>query len=581
MSARTTDRSPADVALRITRDLPEHLLSWQLPPEWRWGAEGVWTEHRHYQEVVDALGRSLSLVTAPDPAHADWLAAEARVLARQNHPSIPVTYHYWARFSDAKRGPGYLRRWVVGETVGARLARRRVADVPEVLQMLRAVGSALVSLHDAQVTYGALSPETVWATPAGRTWLLGWQWVVPRDAIPTGVAPDRRWMPVPPEWPEGEWTPTPASDQWQLGALCFAALTGELPPPVNVPPLLLLRPEVPQVIARLVERALATRPETRFPSVTALLRAVDKGVGARTFVVLGSDEPAPPTAVQTAEAQLRWATGDDYEILTALGAGTFGSVWRVRDLTLGREVALKMLHPHIARDVTAVERFHREARLAAQLAHPAIVPIYDWDSRGEVTWYTMELAEGGSLADLIARSGPRPLVETAPQVEQLLDALAAAHGVGIIHRDIKPENILIGRYSRWRLTDFGIANATGEDVGGSTGTPAFAAPEQLLGEPQGPAADCYAMAGIVYFALTGELPFGGGDGQQILARQLTTLPALVGVEPAVGEWIRRGLTAEPEDRFHDASEMQGAWQRAVEASLAEGTRRRWWRWSRG
>ena len=99
------------------------------------------------------------------------------------------------------------------------------------------------------------------------------------------------------------------------------------------------------------------------------------------------------------------------------GKGTFGTVWRVRDLSLEREVALKMLHPNVASDESAVARFRREARLAAQLAHPAIVPIYDWDSRGDVSWYTMELAEGGSVADLITRNGPRPFAEIAPQVD--------------------------------------------------------------------------------------------------------------------------------------------------------------------
>ena len=162
--------------------------------------------------------------------------------------------------------------------------------------------------------------------------------------------------------------------------------------------------------------------------------------------------------------RLRWALADDYEVLAALGSGSFGSVWRVRDLSLGREVALKLLHPHVARDERIVGRFRREAQLAAQLAHPAIVPIFDWDSRGDVAWYTMELAEGGSVADLIARSGPRPLTEIAPQVDFILSGLAAAHAVGIIHRDLKPENVLIDRYRRWRLADFGIANVTGEEV---------------------------------------------------------------------------------------------------------------------
>ena len=115
--------------------------------------------------------------------------------------------------------------------------------------------------------------------------------------------------------------------------------------------------------------------------------------------------------------------------------------------------------------------FWREAKLAAQLAHPAIVPIYDWDSSGDLSWYTMELAEEGSVASLVARNGPRPLSEVVPQLEQILDALIVAHAHGILHRDLKPENILIDRYNRWRITDFGIANVTGEDVTGTTGTP--------------------------------------------------------------------------------------------------------------
>ena len=107
----------------VTLEVPAHLRDWQLPPGWCWGADGLNTQHRHYQEVIDALGRSLSLVSAPDPVHHDWLEAEARHLAHRNHPAMPTTYHYWASFSESRRGPGYLRRWIAGETVGARLRR--------------------------------------------------------------------------------------------------------------------------------------------------------------------------------------------------------------------------------------------------------------------------------------------------------------------------------------------------------------------------------------------------------------------------------------------------------------------------
>src|SRR3989440_12252217 len=121
----------------ITRELPAHLSAWELPPGWSWGAEGLMAQTRHYQEVIDALGRSLSLVSAPDPAHSPWLESEARHLAHRNHPAIPTTYHYWTSFGDTRRGPGYLRRWIAGETMSARVRRMGTEDVPGALRILR------------------------------------------------------------------------------------------------------------------------------------------------------------------------------------------------------------------------------------------------------------------------------------------------------------------------------------------------------------------------------------------------------------------------------------------------------------
>jgi serine/threonine-protein kinase len=547
-------------------------------------------DYRHYQEVVDALGRSLSLVTAPDPTHTPWLFEEAKQLARQSHPSIPTTYHYWTKYADARRGPGYLRRWITGETVRARLARLGLADIPYVFQLLRGACSTLSYLHETGIAHGGLNGDALWTTPTGRLWMLEWQWAVPRGAIPPGVRPGNgpleirsleasrpmreELLPMPPEWESNEWVPTPASDQWQLAAMCFTALTGEAPPTRGAPPIKLVRPETPESMAAALDRALSIDPADRFPSLAVLLRAVDRGDPARTVVMVRGEPDR--TTNESAEARVRWAVGDDYEILSKLGSGAFGTVWRARDLSLEREVALKALHPAIARDDRAVRAFWREAKLAAQLAHPAIVPIYDWDSSGDLSWYTMELAEEGSVASLVARSGPRQTAEIATQVEQVLDGLIVAHANGILHRDLKPENILIDRYQRWRITDFGIANVTGEDVAGTTGTPAFAAPEQLLGEPQGPAADYFALAAIVYFTMTGDTPFGDGDAQSILARQLSEKADLAPFPTVLGNWFRTAFAAKAEDRFADGLAMKEAWEVATEKVLA---RRRgpWWR----
>jgi len=353
-------------------------------------------------------------------------------------------------------------------------------------------------------------------------------------------------------------------------------LTGETPSCEEVPPLQLLRPDCPASVAAVIDRALRVDPNARFPSMASMLRAVDRVVGSRTMVSLAGDEPGQFTS-ESAEVRLRWALADDYEVLAALGSGSFGSVWRVRDLSLGREVALKLLHPHVARDERIVGRFRREAKLAAQLAHPAIVPIFDWDSRGDVAWYTMELAESGSAADLIARSGPRPLTEIAPQVDFILSGLAAAHAIGIIHRDLKPENVLIDRYRRWRLADFGIANVAGEEVAGASGTPAFAPPEQLLGEPQDTEADCFSLAAIVAFALSGKPPFGERDSAAILARELQGDVDLSEYPPEIAGWLRRGLAPTPDERFVDAAEMQIAWREAVQIVFERERQVPWWR----
>lgn len=575
--------SPAELTQpnRITSGVPAHLDGWQLPPDWRWGAAGVFTPHRYAHEVVDALGRSLALVTAPDPSHHNWLFAEARHLAHRNHPSVPTTYHFWQPHVGNRRGPGYLRRWITGETLAERLRRSGAETVPFALRMLRAIGSTLAYLHDSGMTHGAVTSETTYFTPTGRVWLLGWQWAVPASDRPESVSPDASWSPQPPEW-NGHWAPNAASDQWQLGALAYGLLTGEVPMGGEPPLIRTVRGDTPATVAELVDRMLSPRPQDRFASVAGMLRRIERISGTSSLAISGTEQASGEHTAVSEEDRLRWATGDDFEVLALLGVGGYGSVWRVRDLSLEREVALKMLHPAVARNAVAVGRFRREAQLAAQLQHPAIVPIYAWDSKGDVNWYLMELEEEGSVADLVKRDGPRPFSEIAPQVDSILDGLAVAHAAGIIHRDLKPENILIDRYRRWRIADFGIANALGAQVAGASGTPAFAAPEQLLGEEQGVGTDLFAIAAIVVFALLGRVPFAGDDGRAILAAQLAGRADLGDLDGDLVRWLRRALAPDPADRFRNAAEMRAGWRALTRTVLREERRAAsgWWRFWR-
>jgi len=158
-----------------------------------------------------------------------------------------------------------------------------------------------------------------------------------------------------------------------------------------------------------------------------------------------------------------------------------------------------------------------------------------------------------------------------------------AHANGIIHRDLKPENILIDRYRRWRIADFGIANALGAQPAGASGTPAFAAPEQLLGEEQGVGTDLFAVAAIVYFALTGRAPFEGDDSRAILAAQLAGRVTMTAFGDPLATWLRRALAADPTDRFPDAEAMRASWRNVVRQARRDERRAAsgFWRAVRG
>lgn len=221
-----------------------------------------------------------------------------------------------------------------------------------------------------------------------------------------------------------------------------------------------------------------------------------------------------------------------YRLLAKLGHGGMGTVWRAKDETVDREVAVK--EPRVPDQLpereraNAHERMRREARAAARLDHPAVVNVHDVAVVDGRPWIVMELVQGRSLGDAL-QEGTLGVREAARIGLEVLGALEAAHTAGILHRDVKPDNVLLGRYDRVVLTDFGIAQIEGEtnltDTGGFVGSPEYIAPERVLGRRPGPASDLWSLGVVLYTATEGVSPFRRNNTAATLQAVLHSAPA--------------------------------------------------------
>ena len=274
---------------------------------------------------------------------------------------------------------------------------------------------------------------------------------------------------------------------------------------------------------------------------------------------------------------LQDALGSEYEIVRLLGRGGMGSVYLAHEHSLDREVAIKVLRTSAVNDDLR-ERFLREARTAARLTHPHIVPLHSFGQAGDILYYVMGYVDGESLEALLARAERLDPDEVRRLLHELADALGYAHRQGVIHRDIKPDNVLIERGTgRAVLTDFGIAKlqharssltATGMIVG----TPHYMSPEQAAGDRAlDGRSDVYSLGVLGYRMLTGQLPFDAPNVQALLAQHVTRQPAAVsslapGTPDVLSDVLMRCLAKSPEDRWRDA----GAMRAALEESSTSG-----------
>jgi serine/threonine-protein kinase len=269
-------------------------------------------------------------------------------------------------------------------------------------------------------------------------------------------------------------------------------------------------------------------------------------------------------------SRLKGALAEHYRIERELGQGGMATVYLAEDLKHHRKVAVKVLRPELAATL-GPERFRREIEVAARLQHPHILGLLDSGDAQGFFYYVMPFVQGETLRDRIARGGELPVPEAVRLLGEIAEALAAAHGAGVVHRDIKPENVLLsGRHAM--VMDFGVAKAVTEASGNHTltsagvalGTPAYMAPEQASADPHMDGrVDIYAIGVMAYEMLTGATPFPGLNPQQTLAAHVTRAPVPVGqqregLSPVLEAVVMRCLAKRPADRFQTADELVAA-----------------------
>jgi serine/threonine protein kinase len=254
-----------------------------------------------------------------------------------------------------------------------------------------------------------------------------------------------------------------------------------------------------------------------------------------------------------------------YQIVGQVGEGAMGVVYRALDPVLSRPVAIKVMSDAVARNDELRGRFLREAQAAGSLQHPNVITIYDFGEVDGHLYIAMEFVEGEDLEDLLAKHVTLSLVDKLDVIVDVLGGLAYAHKRGIVHRDIKPANIRIDEEGRARIMDFGIAHLTSSNMtrtGVMVGTPAYMAPEQIVGSGITPATDLFSVGAVLYELLTGSKPFEGESLQNVMYKIVSqpspSLPTGMGLPPALDGIVQHALAKDVKDRYNSALEMANA-----------------------
>jgi serine/threonine protein kinase/Tol biopolymer transport system component len=569
----------------------------------RLGSGGMGVVHKARDLTLDRLV-ALKFLSPHRGTEADRrrFLREARAASALEHPNICTIYEV----GEAEDGRLFIAMSLCeGESLKEKLERGPLPP-EEAVRLAAGIAAGLAAAHARGVVHRDVKPGNVMILPDGQVKLVDFgiaklaeETRLTRAGSVVGTASY-----LSPEQFRGE----PAdhrADVWALGVLLYEMLTGRLPfdAPHDhelIDAILRREPEPPSIHAsgvpyeldRLVQRALAKRPELRHPNMESLRADLERLLEnaaelGKTVVAIPSSRPQPlprPSApgsqsgsrsgsrsgpwpdVRRESSSLAAEGAERYQILEPVGGGGMGVVYKARDLRLGRIVALKFLPPELTRDPEAKERFLQEARTASTLDHPNVCTVHEIgeDADGRL-FLAMAFYDGETLKKRLGE-GPLPVDEAADIAKQVAQGLTKAHRQGIIHRDVKPANLMLTGDGVVKILDFGIAKLAGSAAlgltraGSSVGTPAYMSPEQARGEEVDGRSDVWSLGAVLYEMLAGRRPFPGDHDQAVIYAVLNEAPKPLGtlrvdVPEELARIVGRMLEKDPGQRYPSMAEV--------------------------